>query len=322
MKGIFISILVFSGLLVGCYKEETIHGREGGEPFYTLPQGNHAYDKDIVIWFENYGFYTLYDFKENDLYWNNDGWEQSGMLDYGLTGKLSGYKADTNYVGKQLDWFQKLFLLHYPEDFIAQGMPLKVLLCSKLQTAKNVPQFDEATGEYWFEQVYTDIWARRGYDYIAINGGNEWMKNFSDSLKSEFSSACNTILLRLLGEKGVLQNPPAAFFDVSSEFYGKYFSGGKGMFEYGFLTGDANKDNVKDSQYQDFLDYLSLAGYSLSVLNGEPGTSDNEYLYPSLRGVFNVNQNGLVLQKYNILMEWLRTKGIDVDGLQRPEDIE
>ena len=43
-------------------------------------------------------------------------------------------------------------------------------------------------------------------------------------------------------------------------------------------------------------------------------------MYPSLRGVFRSDRdvNGIVRQKYDIIVEWLRTLGIEVDALQNP----
>ena len=104
-------VVLFAWLLTGCYEEDKIHVGEENEPFYTLPQGNHDYDQDIVSWFDRCGFYILYDFDEKDLYWNNEEWKQSGMLDYGLTGKLFGKKADPEYAGEfSVDDFAAAFI--------------------------------------------------------------------------------------------------------------------------------------------------------------------------------------------------------------------
>lgn len=92
------------------------------------------------------------------------------------------------------------------------------------------------------------------------------------------------------------------------------------MFQIGILTQDVRKNTVEESMHQDFLAYLALAGYPLSILEGNVGVSDNAYMYPSLRGVFRSDRdvNGIVRQKYDIIVEWLRTLGIEVDALQNP----
>lgn len=305
--------------LLGCYDED-IKLSSQGEPFYTLPQGDHPYDKCIVEWFEKYGFYTLYDFDERDLYWNNTDWEESEMLDYGLTGKLLGYKADTNYVAEQVQLFQDLFLAHYPDEYLEKGMPLKILLCSYLKLGKNQRIWNPEIGKTEVVTVYDDLWGKKGYDYLAINGGNELVKNMTDSLKAEFYMGVNSLFLRILGEKKLLVNPPSVFFEFSNDYYGEYFPGDAAMFQIGILTQDVRKNTVEESMHQDFLAYLALAGYPLSILEGNVGVSDNAYMYPSLRGVFRSDRdvNGIVRQKYDIIVEWLRTLGIEVDALQNP----
>ncbi len=64
----FIVLLVW--LWAGCDDSEHLTPTEGMEPGYTLPQGDHDYDKKIVDWFDRCGFYILYKFTPRDVYFN------------------------------------------------------------------------------------------------------------------------------------------------------------------------------------------------------------------------------------------------------------
>ena len=311
-------VVLFAWLLTGCYEEDKIHVGEENEPFYTLPQGNHDYDQDIVSWFDRCGFYILYDFDEKDLYWNNEEWKQSGMLDYGLTGKLFGKKADPEYAGELLTLITKLFFDNYPEEFLMKGMPLKMLLCSELKTVENKFMMDETTGEYWYEDVLVDILTESGYDYIAITGGNSQIGNMSNSTKIELALQLNSPFLKRFGEK-VLTSAPQEFFEVCD--YDGVIRYGTTLFTYGYLNNSSNhKENTKEVNKQnDLLAYLALLGYPRSVLEETPGSTGDSN-NPSLRGVFNPSRdvNGLVRKKYDILLKWIEELGVDTEGLQYP----
>ena len=73
----------------------------------------------------------------------------------------------------------------------------------------------------------------------------------------------------------------------------------------------------------DFESYIPLLARPLSWLEATPGdlyeydVQYNETLI--LKGVFNRDENGLIRQKYNILMDMLAEKGIDIQQLQYPE---
>lgn len=108
---------------------------------YVLPQGNHDYDTKIVNWYEDCGIYFLYKFEDKDVYYNeNDRW--AGFVDDTMRvndGELAFYNSglrvelpDEEYVGKQLEWIEKLFLNHYSKELLKKKMVKKVIL------AKNV----------------------------------------------------------------------------------------------------------------------------------------------------------------------------------------
>ena len=138
----FLIIILGLFLWTGCNDDdEKLTPSTEPEFRYVLPQGNHDYDTKIVSWYEDCGIYFLYKFEDKDVYYNeNDRW--AGFVDDTMQindGELAFYNAglrvelpDEEYVGKQLEWIEKLFLNHYSKELLKKKMVKKVIL------AKNV----------------------------------------------------------------------------------------------------------------------------------------------------------------------------------------
>ena len=60
--------------LTACYEEDKLTPSEEGENVYngeyTLPQGNHDYDNDILELFSKYQTMFLYKYEPHDIYYN------------------------------------------------------------------------------------------------------------------------------------------------------------------------------------------------------------------------------------------------------------
>ena len=138
----FLIIILGLFLWTGCNDDdEKLTPSTEPEFRYLLPQGDHDYDTKIVNWYEDCGIYFLYKFENKDVYYNeNDRWggfvedtsriNESELVFYnpGLRVEL----PDEEYVGKQLEWIEKLFLNHYSKELLKKKMVKKVIL------AKNV----------------------------------------------------------------------------------------------------------------------------------------------------------------------------------------
>lgn len=326
MRRIIIGLsLLASMVFAGCYADEDINPTEGGEPFYKLPQGEHSYDPAIVDWFNRCGFYILYDFQETDLYWNEGDWTEADMKDAGLEGNLLGEKANPDYVGGQFDAIQRLFLNLYPEDYLTEGMPLKMLLCSKLQIASTKRVVNRETREVTYVEIYTDTLVHPGFDYVAVNCGNELSVDMSDSLQLELSMGLNSWFLNQIADDDlmeILSNVPEEFYEVS-DYDVKNISGNT-LFEYGFLSGGAVNITSLDQQKRkdDAISFLALVGWPLELLETPNSYVPNNEHMPCWRGVFDTatkDTQGLVRQKYDIMLEYVRSLGINVDKLQNPD---
>ena len=108
---------------------------------------------------------------------------------------------------------------------------------------------------------------------------------------------------------------------------------GENLFKRGFLTTTTLVNgNITQSRINDFMAFLNLAMVPLDILNAEPvaiGSQDNN---PSVVGLFSRvyadaddgrvdGKTGIdwIKQKYNFVIELLKTYGIDTDKLQHPE---
>ncbi|MDY4044130.1 MAG: hypothetical protein SOY65_10055 [Marinifilaceae bacterium] len=333
MKFYWLSVVYVLFFCWGCYEEDGIHVTEGLEVSYSLPQGDHMYDETIMSWFEQYGFYPLYIFEDKDIYWANENWEERFEDGSSGGGSLKGTQADPNYVGEQLALFQTAFMEIYPDSLIAKYMPLKLLLCSELWNVSINSTYDWVLGEYITQFLYTGLWAHEGWDYIAINGGSQVMVDtMTVQDKEEFQAELNEIFLRRLYENGVLEIPKE--FGEISNYDGDMLNGygndaiAKTIFAEGFVSDPVCRGaqyTREESIKLDFEAYLSLLAHSKNWLESTPPSSCYEMGYQYnyillLNGVLHPTRdvNGLIHQKYDILMNMLRDKGINVEQLQYP----
>lgn len=320
MRYYWLSIVCMLFLCAGCYEEDDIHVTEGLEVSYTLPQGDHPYDETIMDWYEKYGFYSLYIFEDKDIYWANTSWDE--RFEDGSGGSLQGKPGDPEYVGEQLELFQTAFMDVYPDSLIANYMPLKLLLCSELWDVANNSTYDWELGEFVTRLVYTKLWAYEGWDYIAINGGSQEMDTITAPYKSEFQSSVNGIFISRLYGEGVLEMPEE--FAQVSNYDARGYLAGDTIFARGFIFDNPVSESatLESLIERDFEAYLSLLSQPMSWLEATPGPL-YEYDYTGmailiLKGVFNRDKNGLIRQKYNILMDMLKEKGVDIQQLQYP----
>lgn len=304
-------LIIVMALVMGCNDEDDITPRQENEMSYQLPQGNHDYDKIIVDWYNEYKFYTLYEFTDRDLFWNNTQWEQGFMP--GLGGELLGKPADPNFVGYQLDLLQHSLFDLYPDSLLVY-MPLKVLLCSGLW--KTGYRFDYELMKSVPDS--TAICAYKGFDYFAMNGGNSEIVTMTSGDKQDMQAALNALFLERLCAKGVIVMPKE--FATISDYTYKYYSGGE-LFEHGFLSGWVLENGNKEASItNDFASYMKLVVLPLDVLEAEPDTSLDYENEPSLTGALHDSRDvkKLVRKKYEIVVKCLKEKGIDIDRIQYP----
>lgn len=338
MKYSFLFVICALFLWTGCNDEDDIKVSEGLEISFTLPQGDHDYDDDIVAWYDKYGFYTLYIYEPKDIYWANTSWEERFEEDGKSGGKLRAKMAEEEYVGDQLKVFEHFFLDVYPDSLLTRYMPLKVLSCAELWTTRWKVEYNWELGERVRTLLYDTIWAYEGWDYIAMNGATSEMNMKDAASQMRLSYEMNTIFLKKLYKAGKFEMTEE-FASVSDYSGTDYLRGPldqgpveqpwqKGCLPRGFLADNPlGSGSVEANQERDFEEYLNIVAMPLKMLEGTPDTRFDEGYYPdnyeptkwSVVGALNATRdvNGLVRKKYEAFIKILKAQGIDTDKLQK-----
>lgn len=313
MKYIFWGLILL--LFAGCNDEDDITVNDEDEFHYSLGTG-HDYDQILVEWHEKYGFYPLYEFTDRDLYWNNTEWDNPNFNAW--RGFHLGSPGDPVYVGGLVDLIEQAFISIYSDECL-QHFPLKMLLCSELFQTKYSVKYDPVTDDWLPGYDSTAIWAFRGYDLIAINGGNKDITTMDGEKKKEFQVKLNEIFLDYLNVKGIF-TAPESFFEISDYSYA-YIRGDE-LFARGFLAGDVLQEaDINESKIRDFNYYVKLVAYNLATLEGSANKSKDRESLPSWVGALNPTErdvNGLCVRKYRVVIDYLKSFGVNTSKLQNP----
>lgn len=313
MRFTYIITVVLFLMLWGCDDTDKIEVREEGEQFFVLPQGNHDFDKTIVEWFDKYGFYTLYQWEDKDLYWNYSSWLNAGRksdLDFWA------FPADENYVSAQLSLIKTTLIDLYPEKLL-KYMPLKLILCSTVWVPVNKTVYDPAEG--WVTRTdSSQIATYRGYDCLAVTGGRE--ETLSNKLKRELQRGIGVALLERFANTAQVVVPEE--FAEISDYTPEWYDDPDYMFAEGFLSKwtVGGSYSLAEARKYDFVTYIMLVAYALEELESYPDYSKESANIPSWIGALHEYRdvNGLVRKKYEIAVNYLKACGVDVEQLQRP----
>ena len=285
---IVLSLVLWSS----CYDEDALVQTEASEFNYTLPQGDHDYDTEIVDWYNRCGFYILYKFEPRDIYWSIRKWLETGTTE--LSGdKFVANPADEAYVGRLFDVFERRFLNFYPDTMLRRCMPLKVLLCS---------DFHE---DYWGTPVERDF--RFGLDFMALNGASE---NFQTKTPHQIDLMKDTMNLsfmyRLTENKKITISE--GFLSVSS--YQEKSVSKEEMYGWGYLTSTSYPKD-KDKDWREYLQAIIKNPYD--YLKAEPADDDT-----SFKGILHEKKDTSkkIRQKYDILIRYFKSEyGVDLQAI-------
>ena len=288
MKKILGLFLGCSLLLTGCYdggnltpssEPELIYGK------YSLPQGEHDYDDDIVEFYKKYTSLLLYKFTSKDFGWTptaNIAWniETDTIVIPGAPNKYDAQPADELYVKAQLQLLEdKLF--SYLSDTLMQLLPQRILLCSTLNVVPVGLGYNPKPEERTPLNVYS------GFYHIAVNWGNEKILTMTAEERNQFKIDVCTAYFGFVVSS---LETPLEFFQVSN--YNSDITADK-IYANGIL----DYDN-RTSLMNDWFDYIKLAiGNSLEELEAEGGL-----LHAS------VDANGKIREKYMIMVNFFKTK--------------
>ena len=284
-------LVCFILIAAGCYKEDDLAPSPEPEAIYgkyTLPQGNHDYDPEILEIYKKYSTLILYKFEDKDYWWavsSDIRWKfQEGF------GTIAGYEAapaDEKYVGQQMELVKNKFLKYFPDTLLQRVLPLKILLTSYFNY---IPYMEEyPTDED--KQFLNAYW---GYDYLGLNWGNEKILTMTAEERNLFKSDVCTIFLQNSYQRTM--ESAIAFFAVSN-----YASNVNSTPENGFIA-----DDVNTSPDKDWLSYIAAivsTPYESMLAEG---------------GILNeaVDTEGKVREKYDIMIGFFKkTYNVDLQAI-------
>ncbi|MDR1274075.1 MAG: hypothetical protein LBK12_05955 [Odoribacteraceae bacterium] len=316
MKRITI-LLLLAWAAAACYKEETL--TRTGEPEnvyseYTLPQGNHPYDTDILDFFRQYSTLILYKYEPHDIFWNEATsigpfkWHPEDPAT-----SAQGYYytlASEEYIGDQLDLIRNKFFRHFSRPEVLKTLlPKKIFLADTfgiqyLTWAGNIPS---GKGSFYTVNAYM------GIDYMLFSFGGLRLATMTAAEKNTYKyDAFNNFFTKLtaLGKLA----PPAAF--SASTVYTNAWppaadKGGMGVMpnQNGSLnpTSDWNAyvSVILRTPYNELIAQPTLSDTGLPSTTVFTG-----YLHPD------IDINGKIREKYDIMLAYFNeTFGIDLQGI-------
>ena len=238
--------------MIGCWDEgelkptpepELIYGK------YSLPQGDHDYDDDIVAFYKKYSSLILYKFTSKDFGWSPTGnvaWDiakDTVYDEYNQGNKWNAIPANEQYVGNQLELLRKKFLNYLPDTFLYL-LPQKILLCSTIERLPTHLGYEPTPDQCEAFNVYL------GYFHMAVSCGNENILTMTAEERNQFKKdVCGAYFENVL----VSLDKPQEFFMISS-YRTETTENEELLHEEGFLNSDGMGNTNKD-----WLSYVKLA---------------------------------------------------------------
>lgn len=292
----FTALLLLFILAAACKKEEALtpsDKKENEYGDYSLPQGNHAYDADIVQLFRKYNTLFLYKYVSHDLYYqvgDFTGGTYDAVKDSVTRYGYFDIPAGEAYVGKQLDLLKDTWLKYYPDSILTALLPKKVFLLDSIYFANmgdGKPLDNIDTNRV--PDVYT------GEDFMAVTWGGARLDTMSAARKYTYKSAVNSTFLTIAHQKGLIRYSSA--FAALTNYAAKTWSNYNelGLIDYYSSSPDIDWDAFMIMIVSNSYDALTAPGGFLSL---------------------DVDTRGVIRKKYDIMIAYFRSVyGIDLQAI-------
>jgi hypothetical protein len=318
MKRITI-LLLLVWAATACYKEEALTRTETPENVYseyTLPQGNHPYDADIMEFFRQYNTLILYKYEPHDIYWNEAmsigifRWNPDDPTNY-----AQGYyytPAQEEYIGDQLEFIKNKFFRHFSRpELLKSLLPKKIFLADTfgyqgLAWAGNTP-----TGPGTFTTMYMYYTVS---DYMLFSMGGPRLATMTAAEKNKYKSDSFTNFFTKLVNLGKLVPTPAfsATTDYSNAWPPTASRGAMGVMP------NQNGSLNPTSDWNTYVSVILSTPYDVLIAqptipeSGIPSAAApyTGYLHPD------IDVNGKIREKYDLMLAYFNdTFGIDLQGI-------
>jgi hypothetical protein len=283
--------------VTACKKEEKLSPTEEKENVYgdhTLPQGNHAYDADILQLFQKYNTLFLYKYVPHDLYYSQGyysgytGGTYDPVKDSVTRVGYFDVPANEAWIGQQLNLLKEIWMKFYPDAVLKAMLPKKVFLLDSFYRAYPGPG---KPLDNWPEPYDT----YQGEDFFAVTWGGPRINTITTDEKYAYKSTLNIMFLSTAYKKGLLLRSPA-FTAVTS---------------YAAVT----RDNFKDLGLMDYgdrtPDYDWIAFMTTIVTNSYAElTASGGVLHSGF------DTKGMIRKKYDIMLTYfLSAYGVDLQAI-------
>lgn len=300
---IYIFLLL---LLVACNKkEETL--TPSASQAYALPQGNHDYDTTIMDYYNKYGSYLLYKFSDRDAYWTPTGWKNL-RYDSSLSAWTDGFRvqlADEAYVGAQLAIIQRLWFRYYSDKFLKNFLPVKVLLCSKIDSA--IFTYDFSTTPTTIVVKTKDVGAWYSYDKICVNFGSDKVMSMTPQDSGYMTWKLSMVFMNeIFAMKPV--TPTDDFLKITS--YTPQFTSQQQAYTAGSITTYYNASAQND--WNNYM--LAMVSCSEEALNRKVAATSSA----SNIGILNPikDTNGKIKKRYDIVRNYfINNYNVDLQAI-------
>ena len=278
-----LMICLFVITLSSCYKAP--HLTPGtANVLYSLPQGDHPYDKDIVAFYNSYGTFILYNWTAADF--------QYGVTTAVFNNQVQAYSADTNYIQQGLNFLHANLLDLYPAAFIKNTLPWRILLASRIDSIL----FNSATQGY--DTLYNiSVTSVSGQHQITLSQVDSVMAQLTLAQVATARGWLNRAYWQQAISNGVVEMPPA-FDSVTSYISLNWLNN----LDLGVLY--YHQDGSANDAKSDFLDYIRVI------------TSTSSQQMDSTWFSSQTDTQGLIREKYNIVVQYYLTNyGIDLQAI-------
>lgn len=305
---IYMSLIGCLGffLVTSCSDNDGELEPSGVKDTFTLPQGDHDFDATIVDFYKRYATYILYKFTDKDAYWSPSGWK-NGVEGSEVDGGTSGYivkPADERYINRQLELIREQWLTPYSEKFLKAFLPVKILLCSQVDSLKAEYIF---TPTFSIKYVPQSVGAWYNYYNICVNYGNSSIETMTTTDRKSFKSKITRIFIQSISDRDMV-TPTSDFAEITdynnlSQDKTNTSLWAKGTFLYSDFS---NQTAAKD--WYIFMRMMML--HSEEFLTRTPATAANDYdtSEAAWDGILNPakDTNGLLKKKYDIVRNYFK----------------
>lgn len=215
-------------------------------------------------------------------------------------GLFSVAQADEEYVGKQLAWFEEMFLNFYPDAILRQKMPIKVILGKDLES---VSVTTKSTQSFYSSHSNT----------LVLNYGDMSIENLANAVKLSCKIGLHKWFLKLMSDQIYVAAEKAGFFAETN--YAAWKAAGYSynkLYPLGVLKPNASLSGQQQTDLDHFLDMILSTPFT--TLMTEPASGNDA----SYEGILHAKKdvNKLIKKKYDILVKVMKEEfKIDIQSI-------